>query len=319
MLIQEENDIFYDDKKFIRCPYCNYAIFYLNEEYEHDCPINEQKFHFNHNYFKNKDNIFIPDINVIQNKCVKHNKEFLYYKDSNYYCGECLRDKKLNYFLILDELTLSKDEIFNYENTIKAIENTLLKIKETSERFIKDLKESYESFINRNKLLLDFCKSLINNNKNYEKNYNLISTIKRISIDINHGQIQKKFNYDLIDFYNNNNIITFNTDLKYEINTKKYSYFTSENILQYGKYYLGKKIKQDDLYERRFTEVYEGLSVKDKNLVTIKKLLLNDNKNYINEINILKKMSECENSIKYIDSFQEKNNIYIVTELYDKI
>ena len=60
--------------------------------------------------------------------CVKHNKEFLYYNDSNYYCGECLRDKKLNNFLILDELTLSKDEIFNYENTIKAIENAFIKI-----------------------------------------------------------------------------------------------------------------------------------------------------------------------------------------------
>ena len=281
MLIQEENDIFYDDKNLIRCPYCNYSIFYLNEEFEHFCPINNQKFHFNHNYFKNKDNEFISEVNVIKNMCVKHNKEFLYYKDSNYYCGECLRDKKLNNFLILDELTLSKDEIFNYENTIKAIENAFIKIKATSERFIKSLKESYECFINRNKLLLDFCKSLINNNKNYDKNYNLISTIKRISIDTNYSQIQKKFNYDLIDFYNNNNIITFNND------AKKYSYFTSENILQYGKYYLGKKIIDRDLYKRTFTEEYEGLSIKDKNLVTIKKLLLDDNENYINEINIL--------------------------------
>ncbi len=93
---------------------------------------------------------------------------------------------------------------------------------------------------------------------------------------------------------------------------KKKSYFESENIIKKGEYYLGECMNKGT-----FGEVFKALSIKDKKIVAIKKLINADEEEYVNEINILKQMNNCENSIKYLDSFKEKNNKYIVTELCD--
>ena len=302
--LNDLDNFYYDKKNIIKCPYCNFMTFYINNNYCHFCPIKKEKFILNKNIFKNKDNQFLCDVNETENKCVEHEKEFFFYKDSNYYCSDCLSEKKLNDFVLLDEIVLSKDEINNFENLIKNYEDILVNIKLMNEKLIGELLESQENFVKRNKLLIDYCKGLIKYNNKYKKNYNLISTIRRISLDFNMNQFKKNINRDLIEFYNNFNIIKFNNNFSYN------KYFSSEKILQNGKYYLNKLISKGG-----FGEMYEGLSIKDKKVVAIKKILSFNKEEIINEINLLKVMSNCENSVKYIESFQENNITYIVTEL----
>ena len=316
MIFEFKKEIFYDDKNIINCPYCNIIIFYVNNSCEHECFMkNNEKFVINETNFKN----FLCNINKINNKCIKHNNNFYYYKNSNYYCNKCLEEKKnLNDFIILENIKISNKEINNFFDLIKKFENILAKINninedlilKTEKKFIEELKKSYKKFVERNILLINFCKSLIKLNLKFEKNFNLISTIRRISIDFELNKLKKKNNKNLIDFYNENNIITFNNDLKYEINNNYYSYFSSENIFQNGKYYLGNKID-----EGKFSEVYNALLIKDKKLVAIKKLIKCNNIEFENEKKILILMSKCKYSVKYIDSFEEKNNKFIVTEL----
>ena len=304
MLLEKESDvnIYYDEKKIIKCPYCNIILFYINNYWEHEC--SEKIIVFVNEIIDGKKNEFLCDINNIENKCIKHNKEFSYYKYSNYYCIECLKENNLNDFIKLEEIILSKEEKDNFCNLIKNFEDILYKkiILKSNDH---NLKESFERFMNRNKKLLNICKNLIKFNEKYEKNFNLISTIRRISIDFKTNKINNK---DLINYYNQKNIIKFNNDLKYEINKKYYSYFLSEHILQKGKYYLGKKIGGGT-----YGEVYNALYIPDKKLVAIKKLKYNDEEE--NEREFLKYMKDFEYSVKYVDFFTEKNNKYIVTEL----
>jgi sulfur relay (sulfurtransferase) DsrC/TusE family protein len=250
------------------------------------------------------------DINNIEFKCVKHQKDFLYFKDSNYYCSECLKENDFEDYLILDTITLSKKEIDDFKKIIKDSENILKEINIMNEKYIKKVKESNELFNKRNKTLIEYCKNLIKFNEKYDRNYNLISTIRRISKNINNIN-ELKYN-KLIDFYDNENIIKFNNELKYGNFMNEKSYFESENIIKKGEYYLGECINKGT-----FGEVFKALSIKDKKIVSIKKLINADEEEFINEINILKQMNNCENSIKYLDSFKEKNNKFIVTELCD--
>jgi serine/threonine protein kinase len=111
-------------------------------------------------------------------------------------------------------------------------------------------------------------------------------------------KFKNKINNDLIDFYKEENLIYFN-------NYK--SYFESENILNKGKYYLQNPLEKG---------INNALSIKDKKFVAIKELNLIDEKEFINEINLLKEMNECENIAKYLDSFEENNTKFIVTELF---
>ena len=179
-------------------------------------------------------------------------------------------EKNLNDFIILENIIISKEElndfldlIKKFENILKEVEDLILKI---DKNFINEL--SYKNFMKRNFLLLNFCNDLIKFNEKYKNNFNLISTIRRISIDFNLNKLMKINNKDLINFFNDNNIINFNNDLRYKIDNNYYSYFSSENILQKGKYYLG-KIISDGIKGK----VYEGLLIKDKKLVAIKKLI----------------------------------------------
>ena len=94
---------FYDDKNILKCPNCNNLIFYVENKIIHKCPFNNEIYEINEDVIKCNSNKFKCDINKINNIiCVNHQKEFLYYKDSNYYCSLCLREKKLKDYLSLD-------------------------------------------------------------------------------------------------------------------------------------------------------------------------------------------------------------------------
>ena len=64
-------------------------------------------------------------------------------------------------------------------------ENILKKISEMNENYINKLIESNDIFMKRNNSLIEYCKGLLKFNEKYNKNYNLISTIRRISKNIN--------------------------------------------------------------------------------------------------------------------------------------
>ena len=138
MLIDFEKEIYYDEKHIINCPYCNIIIFYINKSWEHECFMkNNEKFVINKIFLKNRENKFLRDINKIENRCIKHNEEFLYYKNSNYYCIECLKEKKfLKNFITLENIILSKEEINNYFYLIIKFENILLEVKKINEDLI---------------------------------------------------------------------------------------------------------------------------------------------------------------------------------------
>ena len=123
-------------------------------------------------------------------------------------------------FIKLEEIKLQNEEINGYKKLIENFENILIEVKEineellsnTNKNLVNSVKESYENFEKRNTILLNFCKKLIQFNDKYGNNLNYISTIRRISIDFNLNQLINKNNKDLIDFYNENNIIKFNND-----------------------------------------------------------------------------------------------------------
>ena len=313
------NKFYYDEKRLVNCPHCNNLIFYIkfprtNDYIFHKCPIKNKGFKLNKDIIKNKECEFICDINKIKNMCVLHNKNFLYYKDSNYYCKECkeINENKIKDYVNLEEINLSNKEIEDFKKLINDYENNFIKIKEINEKFIKELTDSYNKFVKRNDLLIKFCKGLIKYNEKFNNNYNLISTIRRISIDINIIQFKKFINKDLIYFYNDKNIIKFNNDLIYD-SLLSNSYFQSEKILNNGKYYLGESIGSGT-----YGMVFNALSIKDKKIIAIKKLIKKNDKNDEEENNVLKIMKECENSVEHLDSFEDKDNFYIVTEFCNK-
>ena len=178
------DDFYYDKETLLHCPDCNNILFYVENYTEHDCPNKGTR------YIINK---FVCKIDNIQNKCVIHQKEFQYYKDRNYYCSLCLKENKIKEYLNLDEIILSKEEIENFQQLILKSENVMEKIKEKSEKFIKKLKENYDTFIKRNENLIDYCKGLLRFNEMYEKNFNLIATIRRISLDLNIDDFKNYF------------------------------------------------------------------------------------------------------------------------------
>ena len=319
------NQIYYDKNSVIKCPKCNNLSFYIENKLTHECPNEKETYKVDKYNFMDKSNELKCDINNIDFKCVKHQKEFLYFKDSNYYCSECLKENDFEDYLNLDFITLSKNEIEKFKKIIDDSENILKEINTMTENFIKKIKESYETFLKRNNSLIEYCKGLLKFYEKYEKNFNLISTIRRISKNINN--INELSYNNLINFYDRENVIKFNNEFKYtkeeerkksycsddgyfSIEEKEKSYFESENIIKNGEYYLGECINEEAF-------VFKALSIKDKKLVTIKKLINTDEEEFVNEINILKEKNNCENCIKYLDSFEENNNKFIVTELYD--
>ncbi len=211
----------------------------------------------------------------------------MYYKDSNYYCSLCIREKNIKDYLNLDLITLSNKEIDDFKKKIKDSEILMNKIKEINEKYIQNLLESYDKFEKRNKLLIEYCKGLIKFNEKYEKNYNLISTIRRISINFNFDEFKTKTKEDLINFYYNKNIFKFNNEFIYKYNKENNEYksfFESEKIVKNGEYYLGELISRGG-----FGYVYKALSIKDKKIVAIKKLqIINNDKEYLPEVNLKK-------------------------------
>ena len=57
----------------MKCPKWNNLLFYVENEYVHKCPFNENKiYEINEYFFRNKSNEFICDITNIDNKCIKN-------------------------------------------------------------------------------------------------------------------------------------------------------------------------------------------------------------------------------------------------------
>ena len=315
--IKKLDQIYYDKNKVLKCPKCNNLVFYVENKYVHKCPVDNKTYELNADDFKNKSNEFKCNISNINFKCKKHDKEFLYYKNSNYYCSDCIEENNLEDYLNLDFIKLSKKEKEEFEKIILESEKIMKEINLMNEKYIQRLIDSNEEFNKRNKSLIEYCKGLLKFNEKYDKNYNLISTIRRISRNIN--DINELTYNNLINFYENENILKFNNGCKYKIKEKnendkenENSYFDSENIIKKGEYYLGESISKGT-----FGEVFKVLSIKDKKIVAIKRLIDADDEEFINEVNILKQMNKCENSVKYLDSFKDKGNKYIVTELCD--
>ena len=307
------DNFYYDKDNLIRCPDCNNLIFYIENYTNHNCPIKDNYIEINESIIKDKSNKFLCKIDNIENKCVIHKKEFKYYKNSNYYCSLCLEGNNIKDYLNLDEIILSKEEINKFKKLIEKCENEMKKIKIKCDNFIEKLKENYEIFLNRNKLLIEYCKSLLEFNNKYKNNFNLISTIRRISIGINNDELL--YNKDFNEFFMNRNIIKFNNELVYQNRETYEIYFNSEKVIKNGQYYLKEKINDDG-----DEIVYKALSTIDKKIVAIKKLPIKNNnflEDYLNESNILKEMKDCEYSVKYIDSFKENNYYYIITEFCD--
>ena len=92
----------------------------------------------------------------------------------------------------------------------------------------------------RNNSLIEYCKGLLNFYEKYDKNYNLISTIRRISKNINNIN-ELTFN-NLINFYDKENVIKFSNEFKYKLDKYEKSYFELNDETKMKNLILNQKI-----------------------------------------------------------------------------
>ena len=90
-------------------------------------------------------------ISNINFKCKKHDKEFLYYKNSNYYCSECVIENDLEDYLNLDFIKLSIKEKEEFEKMILESEKIMKEINLMNEKYVQRLINSNKEFNIRNK------------------------------------------------------------------------------------------------------------------------------------------------------------------------
>ena len=128
MLIENEkdNEFYYKEDKIIKCPHCNYKQFYVKNKTLHKCNITNEDYEINENFIKNNEN-FLCDIKDVDNKCIKHGEEFLYFKDNNYFCKKCKEGKNLDNIIELKKI--SEEEKNEYKKTIEKSENIFVKTK----------------------------------------------------------------------------------------------------------------------------------------------------------------------------------------------
>ena len=82
----QREDIYYKEKKIIKCPNCNNKIFFINKSINHKCLMKENEtFNIDEPEIKAEKNEFLCDVDNIEFNCKKHNKEFTYYRDSNFF------------------------------------------------------------------------------------------------------------------------------------------------------------------------------------------------------------------------------------------
>ena len=136
------DQIYYDKNKVLKCPKCNNLIFYVENYYDHKCPIDNKTYVLDEYDIKDKSNEFKCDISNINFKCKKHDKEFLYYKNSNYYCSECLEENNLEDYLNLDFIKLSKKEKEEFKKIILESEKIMKEINLMNEKYVKRLIDS---------------------------------------------------------------------------------------------------------------------------------------------------------------------------------
>ena len=124
----KSRNIYYDNKNVLKCPTCNNLIFYVENKLTHECSIENKTYKIYEYEIKNKSNEFMCDINNIDFKCVNHQKDFLFYKDKNYYCSKCLKENNFEDYLNLDIITLSNNEIDDFKKLIIDSQNILKEI-----------------------------------------------------------------------------------------------------------------------------------------------------------------------------------------------
>ena len=100
--------------------------FFINEQFVHKCLMKENEtFNIDEPKIKAEKNEFLCDVNKIEFKCKKHNKEFTYYRDSNYYCNKCFQESKLTNFITLNSIILSDKEIEKFQKLIENCEKIM--------------------------------------------------------------------------------------------------------------------------------------------------------------------------------------------------
>ncbi len=185
MLIEneQENKFYYKENQLIRCPYCNYKQFYVKNKILHKCYIKNEDYEIDENFIENNKNFLcdIKDIKDIENKCLKHGKEFLYYKDYNNFCEKC-KEERTNLDNIIEIKEISEEEKNEFKEKIKKSEKIFEEVKKKIDNIVNEITNSSDNFKNKNDLIFKYINKLINyiDDKNLCKNYNLISTIKGI-------------------------------------------------------------------------------------------------------------------------------------------
>jgi Zn finger protein HypA/HybF involved in hydrogenase expression len=123
MLIENEkqNEFYSKEDKIIKCPHCNYQQFYVKNKSLHKCNITNEDYEIDESFVK-KNEKFLCDIKDVENKCIKHREEFIYFKDNNYFCEKC-KEERTNLDNIIELKKISEEEKSEFKMTIEKSED----------------------------------------------------------------------------------------------------------------------------------------------------------------------------------------------------
>ena len=207
---ENSNSILLNEKmiksKEIICPECKESILIEIKDYKINLSKCKNGHEIKNILFKDYEKtqyIDISKINNINNKCIKHKKDYdKYCKDCNLnICPLCSKEHKEHNTIYFDEL-LNNDEI----NMIN----------------MKELKEYIDKFNNYIKLLIEKLNNVINNMELY---YNISNNIININEELNYPNYQVIKNMEQFKNYNN----TIIKDIKEIIEEEGYNKF--QNII----------------------------------------------------------------------------------------
>ncbi len=295
--------------------------------------------HFDNNldikYYCEPDYITIKLLNFLKenkliitksdNFCLVHNKPYSIFSYNTHYCSECQKKHKITNYIELKEISLSENDIKNFNEDIKEAEENIKKLIEIKEILYKEINNKFQKIISFNEECVNLCKELISMYRYNIYNYNLIMSIKNISFNKNKifnldhydEKIQLEYKiFDFIKFISNYNVLKENICLSNKINDLS---FHPEKLVNKGKYYI-----TEEIIKGGFGTLYKAYNINNTNykneLYAIKKIKRTDmsKSEYLNEIKILKLMKNCENSIEYIDSYEDKNYLCIITKYCEK-
>ena len=243
------------------------------------------------------------DINQINIKCVKHNKNLAFYdkKTKQNNCSECRVNNASNY------KNISNIKISEYENKINEKKNLLMEIKKYCEeidynltKINNEFKKNFEIFFKNNNILMKLADDIILNYKKCkQENHLTYESIKNVKNLVNFKQIDFNFIKNLnvfekINYFNEYskkiNFCIFKSKLDSDIiqnnlNIKVSSdYFNNENnIFNLNNY----KIRKIEAHKKKISSL---IILQDKRLCsasddeTIK--IFNPKNNFSNDITI---------------------------------